>query len=100
METPVGLRFCPTDEEIVVDYLWPKNSDRDTSHVDRFINTVPVCRLDPWELPCKSFISPSVVLLTVQSNHPLLSDFSVFSFWYGRPVKDQTERCGLVFLQT
>ncbi|CAA0156260.1 unnamed protein product [Arabidopsis thaliana] len=56
METPVGLRFCPTDEEIVVDYLWPKNSDRDTSHVDRFINTVPVCRLDPWELPCQSRI--------------------------------------------
>jgi hypothetical protein len=52
----VGLRFCPTDEEIVVDYLWPKNSDRDTSHVDRFINTVPVCRLDPWELPCQSRI--------------------------------------------
>ncbi|CAL9213389.1 unnamed protein product [Arabidopsis halleri] len=56
MENPVGLRFRPTDEEIVVDYLRPKNSDRDTSHVDRVISTVTIRSFDPWELPCQSRI--------------------------------------------
>ncbi|KAL9290283.1 putative transcription factor NAM family [Arabidopsis thaliana] len=56
MENPVGLRFRPTDKEIVVDYLRPKNSDRDTSHVDRVISTVTIRSFDPWELPCQSRI--------------------------------------------
>ncbi|XP_010457187.1 PREDICTED: NAC domain-containing protein 3-like [Camelina sativa] len=56
METPVGLRFCPTDEEIVDDYLRPKNLETDTSRVDQVISTVTICSFDPWELPCQSRI--------------------------------------------
>uniref|UniRef100_A0A1J3EY18 NAC domain-containing protein 5 n=1 Tax=Noccaea caerulescens TaxID=107243 RepID=A0A1J3EY18_NOCCA len=54
MENTVGLRFRPTDEEMVERYLRPKNHDSDTSHVDRVISTVNICSFDPWDLPSES----------------------------------------------
>jgi len=74
----VGLRFRPTDKEIVVDYLRPKNSDRDTSHVDRVISTVTIRSFDPWELPCKCFHE--------FSSRTIGYFLSLGFFFLGRPV--------------
>ncbi|KAJ0245288.1 NAC domain-containing protein 3 [Hirschfeldia incana] len=57
MVDPVGYRFHPTDEEIVGDYVRPKNLESNTSHVDEVMNTVDIYEFDPWELPYKSRIS-------------------------------------------
>lgn len=52
MENLVGLRFIPTDEEIVDHYLRLKNiGGSNTSHVDEVISTVNICNFDPWDLP-------------------------------------------------
>ncbi|KAL1220316.1 NAC domain-containing protein 5 [Cardamine amara subsp. amara] len=56
MANPVGLRLRPTDEEILNDYLGPKNLKSNTSHVDRVISTVTICSFDPLELPPQSRI--------------------------------------------
>ncbi|KAH0905410.1 hypothetical protein HID58_037237, partial [Brassica napus] len=57
MVDPVGYRFHPTDEEIVGDYVRPKNIESNTSHVDEVMNTVDIYEFDPWELLCKSRIN-------------------------------------------
>ncbi|CAG7908857.1 unnamed protein product [Brassica rapa] len=57
MGDPVGYRFHPTDEEIVGDYVRPKNIESNTSHVDEVMNTVDIYEFDPWELLCKSRIN-------------------------------------------
>ncbi|KAL0812290.1 hypothetical protein Bca101_068733 [Brassica carinata] len=44
MENRVGFRFIPTDEEIVDYYLRLKNLGGDTSHVDKAISTVDICK--------------------------------------------------------
>ena len=49
----MGYRFRPTDEEIVVHYVRPKNIESNTSHVDEVMNTVDIYSFDPWELRCK-----------------------------------------------
>ncbi|PON49443.1 NAC domain containing protein [Parasponia andersonii] len=49
----VGMRFCPTDEEVIGHYLRLKDLERD-SEVDPYIAQVDICDWDPWELPCKS----------------------------------------------
>ncbi|KAL0800596.1 hypothetical protein Bca101_055771 [Brassica carinata] len=55
MVNPVGLRFLPTDDEIVDYYLRLKNiGGSTTSHADQVINTVNICNFDPWELPRQS----------------------------------------------
>ncbi|CAN7038540.1 unnamed protein product [Brassica oleracea var. botrytis] len=55
MVNPVGLRFLPTEEEIVDHYLRLKNhGGSNTSHVDQVISTINICNFDPWELPRKS----------------------------------------------
>ncbi|KAJ0245289.1 NAC domain-containing protein [Hirschfeldia incana] len=55
MVDPVGLRFLPTDEEIVDHYHRLKNiGGSNTSHVDQVISTVNICNFDPWELPRQS----------------------------------------------
>ncbi|CDY15221.1 BnaC05g01000D [Brassica napus] len=56
MVDPVGYRFRPTDEEIVVHYVRPKNIESNTSHVDEVMNTVDIYSFDPWELRFKSRI--------------------------------------------
>lgn len=63
MVNPVGLRFLPTEEEIVDHYLRLKNhGGSNTSHVDQVISTINICNFDPWELPRKSHESyPTVV---------------------------------------
>ncbi|XP_048621808.1 NAC domain-containing protein 4 [Brassica napus] len=60
MENLVGLRFIPTDEEIVDHYLRLKNiGGSNTSHVDEVISTVNICNFDPWDLPPQSRIASS-----------------------------------------
>ncbi|KAG2260506.1 hypothetical protein Bca52824_079800 [Brassica carinata] len=60
MENMVGLRFLPTDEEIVDHYLRLKNhGGSNTSHVDQVISTVNICNFDPWDLPPQSRIASS-----------------------------------------
>ncbi|CAG7908854.1 unnamed protein product [Brassica rapa] len=55
MENMVGLRFLPTDEELVDHYLRLKNhGGSNTSPVDQVISTINICNFDPWELPRKS----------------------------------------------
>ncbi|XP_048613610.1 NAC domain-containing protein 5-like [Brassica napus] len=55
MVNPVGLRFLPTEEEIVDHYLRLKNhGGSNTSHVDQVISTINICNFDPWELPRQS----------------------------------------------
>ncbi|CAH8336742.1 unnamed protein product [Eruca vesicaria subsp. sativa] len=57
----VGIRFLPTDEEMVDHYLRLKNLGGSiiTSHVDQVISTVNICNFDPWELPPQSRIESS-----------------------------------------
>uniref|UniRef100_A0A0D3C721 NAC domain-containing protein n=1 Tax=Brassica oleracea var. oleracea TaxID=109376 RepID=A0A0D3C721_BRAOL len=56
MVNPVGLRFLPTEEEIVDHYLRLKNhGGSNTSHVDQVISTINICNFDPWELPLPYF---------------------------------------------
>ncbi|XP_033137606.1 NAC domain-containing protein 5 [Brassica rapa] len=57
VDPPVGYRFHPTDEEIVGDYVRPKNIESNTSRVDEVMNTVDIYEFDPWELPYKSRIN-------------------------------------------
>ncbi|KFK42526.1 hypothetical protein AALP_AA1G005900 [Arabis alpina] len=52
----VGFRFRPTDEEILKDYLRPKNLDNNTNHVDRVFNTINISSFDPWELRDQSIM--------------------------------------------
>ncbi|KAJ4866251.1 NAC domain-containing protein 5 [Raphanus sativus] len=60
MENMVGLRFLPTDEEIVDHYLRLKNNGgSNTSHVDQVISTLNICNFDPWDLPPQSRIESS-----------------------------------------
>ncbi|KAJ4914665.1 NAC domain-containing protein 5 [Raphanus sativus] len=56
VDPPVGYRFHPTDEEIVGDYVRPKNLESNTSHVDEVMNTVDIYEFDPSELAGKSRI--------------------------------------------
>ncbi|KAL1220319.1 NAC domain-containing protein 3 [Cardamine amara subsp. amara] len=56
MDIPVGLRFRPTDLEIVDVFLRPKNLNRNTRDADEFISTVTIRSFDPWELPSQSKI--------------------------------------------
>ncbi|PON97175.1 NAC domain containing protein [Trema orientale] len=53
MPLAVGMRFCPTDEEVIGHYLRLKHLGRD-SEVDAYIAQVDIRDWDPWELPCKS----------------------------------------------
>ncbi|CAN7038550.1 unnamed protein product [Brassica oleracea var. botrytis] len=57
VDPPVGYRFHPTDEEIVGDYVRPKNIESNTSRVDEVMSTVDIYEFDPWELPYKSRIN-------------------------------------------
>ncbi|XP_048613615.1 NAC domain-containing protein 5-like [Brassica napus] len=57
VDPPVGYRFHPTDEEIVGDYVRPKNFESNTSRVDEVMSTVDIYEFDPWELPYKSRIN-------------------------------------------
>ncbi|KAF8111525.1 hypothetical protein N665_0074s0056 [Sinapis alba] len=60
MENMVGLRFLPTDEELVDHYLRLKNiGGSNTSHVDQVISTLNICNFDPWDLPPQSRIESS-----------------------------------------
>lgn len=52
---PVGFRFRPTDEELVLHYLKPKIAGR--AHADLLlIPDVDLSACEPWELPAKALI--------------------------------------------
>jgi len=49
---PVGLRFCPTDEELVKHYLKNKIL-RNDSIANNVIAEIDVCKFEPCDLPGK-----------------------------------------------
>ncbi|XP_013639076.1 PREDICTED: NAC domain-containing protein 5-like [Brassica oleracea var. oleracea] len=59
MEYPVGVRFCPTVDEIFGHYLRLKNLGGDTSRVDEVISTVDIYSFEPFELPRHSRMESS-----------------------------------------
>jgi len=59
---PVGLRFCPTDEELVKHYLINKIFGND-SIVNNVIAEVDVCKFESWDLPGKNQTNPVIIFL-------------------------------------
>lgn len=54
IQAPKGLRFHPTDEELIEHYLRPKIAG---IHQDReVIRELQICNYEPWELPAHSII--------------------------------------------
>ena len=53
IELPPGFRFHPTDEELITDYLSPKILDSEFDAIA--IGEVDLNKVEPWDLPCKSF---------------------------------------------
>ncbi|KAM0062801.1 putative transcription factor NAM family [Helianthus debilis subsp. tardiflorus] len=49
---PPGFRFSPTDEELMVRYLYPKVADDNFRHL--MITDVDLYKFNPWELPSKA----------------------------------------------
>ncbi|XP_071694156.1 NAC domain-containing protein 92-like [Rutidosis leptorrhynchoides] len=52
IELPPGFRFHPTDDELIIHYLYPKVID--TSFVTQAIGDVDLNKFEPWDLPCKA----------------------------------------------
>ncbi|KAF3796737.1 NAC domain-containing protein 72 [Nymphaea thermarum] len=72
---PPGFRFDPTDEELLVQYLFPKNSAATFS--SNVIGDVDLYRHDPWDLtgasltPTTHFLLPMLLLPSSSSLLPL-----------------------------
>ncbi|GJV78566.1 NAC domain-containing protein 92-like protein [Tanacetum coccineum] len=49
IELPPGFRFYPTDNELIVHYLFPKAMD--ASFVSQAIGDVDLNKFEPWDLP-------------------------------------------------
>ena len=58
----VGLRFCPTDEELVKHYLKNKILGND-SIANNVIAEVDVCKYEPWDLLGKNQTNPINIFL-------------------------------------
>ncbi|KAL8266308.1 hypothetical protein R6Q59_003652 [Mikania micrantha] len=54
MELPPGFRFHPTDDELIIHYLYRKA--RDDSFVSRAIGDVAMNKFEPWDLPLRAKI--------------------------------------------
>ncbi|KAJ8557195.1 hypothetical protein K7X08_002820 [Anisodus acutangulus] len=52
MELPPGFRFHPTDEELIIHYLFPKVLD--SSYCAKAIGEVDLNKIEPWDLPWKA----------------------------------------------
>nr|GEU32258.1 NAC domain-containing protein 92-like [Tanacetum cinerariifolium] len=52
IELPPGFRFHPTDNELIVHYLYPKAMD--DSFVSQAIEDVDLNKFEPWDLPLKA----------------------------------------------
>lgn len=52
IELPPGFRFHPTDNELIVHYLYPKAMD--ASFVSQAIGDVDLNKFEPWDLPLKA----------------------------------------------
>lgn len=76
----MGYRFHPTDEEIVGDYVRPKNLESNTSHVDEVMNTVDIYEFDPSELAGKCVFLHCCLFVSNQIINHLLSGVIVFSY--------------------
>lgn len=59
-----GFRFSPTDEELILYYLKKKLDGYDKCV--EVIAELDICRYEPWDLPCKFFLS---YISFVQSNN-------------------------------
>ena len=59
IDLPPGFRFHPTDEELISYYLYPKVSD--TTFTSLAIGEVDLNKVEPWDLPCKSFVTKSYI---------------------------------------
>ncbi|KAK1438899.1 hypothetical protein QVD17_04711 [Tagetes erecta] len=52
MELPPGFRFHPTDDELIIHYLYRKTCD--ASFVTQAIGDVAMNRFEPWDLPLRA----------------------------------------------
>ncbi|KAM0009459.1 putative transcription factor NAM family [Helianthus debilis subsp. tardiflorus] len=52
IELPPGFRFHPTDDELIIHYLYRKVCD--ASFVSRAIGDVALTRFEPWDLPLRA----------------------------------------------
>ncbi|XP_076919126.1 NAC domain-containing protein 100-like [Bidens hawaiensis] len=52
MELPPGFRFHPTDDELIVHYLYRKVCD--ASFVSQAIGDISLTRFEPWDLPLRA----------------------------------------------
>jgi hypothetical protein len=55
---PPGFRFHPTDEELILHYL--RNRAASAQCPVPIIADVDIYKFDPWDLPCKLIIHPSL----------------------------------------
>lgn len=88
MELPPGFRFHPTDEELITHYLSQKVLDN--YFCARAIGEVDLNKCEPWDLPCKSFMSISLWFLVLQQ-FLLCVMFSLHGFNAGRAKMGEKE---------
>jgi hypothetical protein len=61
---PPGFRFFPTDEELIAWYLAKKIVD--ASFTTSAIRDVDLYSFDPWDLPCTSLVTSSVLDIIIK----------------------------------
>ena len=50
-ELPPGLRFYPTEEELVSFYLFNKLEGRRQERLNQVVPVIDICNIEPWDLP-------------------------------------------------
>ena len=80
---PVGVRFHPTDQELITRYLRPKILGH---HFDDAIAEINLCDWEPWELPRTFMLCSKDMIYMMFYNRPLfvLFFFLNYGFWFIR----------------